>query len=132
MVIPGNPEQICRELPHSKKKMGHRYKFVISASDHGEQRRDPKIRLVRIREFHSHASACRDGTRERMAPCQSDVEIANSAPLFGYLILLPPFTSKRRCLAHCGSNCGCCDKLSWKPSDSICLQIVKAFNSLDN
>lgn len=104
-----------------RKKMSHRFKFVISASGQPagrEQRRNPKIRLVRIREFHSHAWASRDGTRERMAPCQSDVEIVNSASLLwlsypSSLIYVEAtmFGSLRKQL------CGCCDKLSWKLSD---------------
>lgn len=87
----------------------------------------PKLGFVRIREFRSHASACRHerayGALPKWRRQSWTVRL-----FFGYLILLPSFTPKRRRLARCGSNRACCDKLSWKLSDLI----YKSCNSLDN
>lgn len=123
-------KQIClRNLPYLK-RMDYCSKFVILWPTRNDGA--TKIRLVRIREFHSHACMpeWHKKERENMAFCQSDVEIVNSAHLFfGYLILLPSFTSNRRRLSHCGSNCGC-EKVSRKFSGLICLQIMKACNTM--
>jgi len=126
--IPRSPEQICHY--RIRKKMDQHSKFVISASGRTEQRRNPKIRFVRIRELQL-SRFCVSGRESVWRPAKVTSKSRIVRLFFGYLILLPSFTSRQRCLAHCGSNCGCCDKLSWKLSGLIC-KSVKACNSLDD